>query len=67
MNAKELRDRTDDDLRQLESELRRELWKSRFNNHSNQLDDTAKLPRLRRDIARVKTILSDRAIAKAKG
>ena len=35
-----------------------ELFKARFKNHTNQLDDTAKLRGLRRDIARIKTVLT---------
>ncbi len=44
--------------------MARELWKSLFSNHSNQLDDTDKIRRLRRDIARVKTQLVERASEK---
>lgn len=65
--SKELRERTSEDLAQLVKELERDLWKSRFDNHTNQLDDTAKVGRLRRDVARVKTILSERARSAAKG
>jgi large subunit ribosomal protein L29 len=52
----ELRDRSVSDLAVLESELARDLWKARFTNFTNQLDDTAKIRRLRRQIARLKTI-----------
>ncbi|MBW1762927.1 MAG: 50S ribosomal protein L29, partial [Deltaproteobacteria bacterium] len=38
----------------------RQLWKARFDNHTNQLDDTSSIPKLRRDLARVKTILTER-------
>ena len=65
--SKELRERTSEDLAQLVKELERDLWKSRFDNHTNQLDDTAKVSRLRRDVARVKTILSERSRSVAKG
>ena len=43
--------------------MTRELWKTRMDNHTNQLDDTAKIRRLRRDIARVKTLLVERKSA----
>jgi large subunit ribosomal protein L29 len=56
MKISELRERSLTDLAQLEGELARDLWKSRFSNFTNQLDDTAKIGRLRREIARVKTI-----------
>jgi len=41
--------------------MTRDLWKARFSNYSNQLDDTDKIRRLRREIARVKTIMTERA------
>jgi len=56
----EIREKATDELETLESDLTRKLWKSRFENHSNQLDDTSSIPKLRRDIARVKTILTER-------
>lgn len=61
MKMKELRERTKGDLEIMESELTRELWKARFSNFTNQLDDTAKLRRLRRQIAQVKTLLTELA------
>jgi large subunit ribosomal protein L29 len=56
MKNSELRERSASDLAQLESDLARDLWKARFSNFTNQLDDTAKIGRLRREIARIKTI-----------
>jgi large subunit ribosomal protein L29 len=56
MKTAELKERSLGDLAQLEEELNRDLWKARFSNFTNQLDDTAKLRRLRREIARVKTV-----------
>jgi large subunit ribosomal protein L29 len=54
----ELRDKSATELKELEKTLARDLWKSRFANYSNQLDDTDTIRRLRRDIARVKTVLT---------
>ena len=65
MKLEELREQTDDELRERERDLTRELWQARMDNYTNQLDDTAKIRRLRRDIARVKTLLSERAAARA--
>ncbi len=65
MKPAEIRERTTEDLQELEKDLTRQLWKSRFDNHTNQLDDTAKVRRLRRDVARVKTVLVQRATEKA--
>jgi large subunit ribosomal protein L29 len=60
VKASELREQTVAELEQKEGDLQRELWKTRMNNYTNQLDDTAKIRRLRREIARVKTILGER-------
>ncbi|MEC7519946.1 MAG: 50S ribosomal protein L29 [Myxococcota bacterium] len=61
MKASELRDLADGELLEKERELTRELWKTKIDNFTNQLDDSAKIRRLRRDIARVKTIMTERA------
>ena len=60
MKAKEMRERSVGELAGMERDLTRELWKTRFTNFTNQLDDTAKLRRLRREIARIKTILTEK-------
>lgn len=60
MKPDELRENTIAELEERERDLLRELWKTRMDNYTNQLDDTAKIRRLRRDIARVKTILVER-------
>ncbi len=67
MKASELREQTVEELERQESDLQRELWKTRMNNYTNQLDDTAKIRRLRRDIARVKTILGERRRTEKQG
>jgi len=58
MKAKDLREKAKPELEEMERDLTRELWKTRFSNFTNQLDDTAKMRRLRRDLARVKTVLT---------
>ena len=60
MKPSELREKSHDELVELEASMTRDLWKARFSNHSNQLDDTDKIRRLRRDIARVKTVMTAR-------
>lgn len=60
MKHSEIAERTTEDLLELEKELAKQLWKARFDNHTNQLDDTAKVRRLRKDVARVKTTLAAR-------
>jgi large subunit ribosomal protein L29 len=66
MKNSEIRERTTGDLAVMEAELARDLWKARFSNYTNQLDDTAKIRRLRRQIARVKTIRTQKQ-TEAKG
>jgi large subunit ribosomal protein L29 len=61
MRAKELREKTDGELAELERDLTRDLWKTRLKNFTNQLDNTAKIRSARRDLARVKTLLTERA------
>jgi large subunit ribosomal protein L29 len=60
MKTSDLREQTVAELEEREQNLRRELWKTRMDNYTNKLDDTAKVRRLRRDIARVKTILTQK-------
>jgi large subunit ribosomal protein L29 len=63
MKAKELRERTDEHLRELEKSLAKEVFDGRFKNFTNRLNDTALIRRARRDLARVKTLLTQRAAA----
>ena len=67
MKAKELRERTDEHLRELEKSLAKEAFDGRFKNFTNRLNDTALIRRTRRDLARVKTILTQRARAASSG
>ena len=66
MKAAEIREKNNEELETLAKELRTDLFKARIQNHTNNLDSTAKLGKLRRDIARVRTVLSQRQPA-AKG
>jgi large subunit ribosomal protein L29 len=61
MKTSEVRERSVEELATLEKDLRRQLWQARFDNHTNQLDDTSNIEKLRRDIARVMTVLTERA------
>ena len=61
MKAAELREQTVEELQIRERDLTRELWKTKMDNFTNQLDDTAKVRRLRREIARIKTLLTERS------
>jgi len=65
--TEELRELSEDELREKESELKRTLFNLRFQLAMGQQDNTAAIKETRRDIARVKTVLSERrkAIADA--
>jgi large subunit ribosomal protein L29 len=65
MKARELRDRTTEHLKELEKQLLGEVFQARFKNFTNRLNDTATIRKTRRDLARVKTILTQRLVAAA--
>jgi len=67
MKAKDLRERTTEDLGELSAQLEKDLFSYRMKNHTGQLEDTSLLGKTRRDLARIKLILTERAGAKAKG
>ena len=59
MKAKDLRERSVEDLRELEKSIARDTFTHRFKNFTNRLDDTSVINKARRDLARVKTILGE--------
>jgi len=61
LKAKDLRERSVEDLRELERTLSKEIFGSRFKNFTNRLDDTSSLRKNRRDLARVKTVLLEKS------
>jgi large subunit ribosomal protein L29 len=65
MKPEDIRESTTEELAIMEGDLRRQIWKARFDNHSSQLDDTSSIQKLRRDLARVKTILTERRASEA--
>ena len=61
MNANELRDKTPDQLREELSSLKKESFNLRFQQATGQLENTAGIKAARRNAARVKTILNQKA------
>ncbi len=59
--AKDLRERTVEDLRELQKTLASEAFQARFKNFTNRLDDTSSIRKARKDLARVLTVLNERA------
>ncbi len=67
MKAKDLRERSPEDLRELEKSLLRDTFNHRFKNFTNRLDDTSLIAKTKRDLARVKTLLREQElVAKTK-
>ncbi|MEO0430019.1 MAG: 50S ribosomal protein L29 [Pseudomonadota bacterium] len=67
MNASELRSKTPDELRDQLEALRKEAFNLRFQAATGQLENTGRVRTVRRDAARVKTILNEKARAAAAG
>jgi large subunit ribosomal protein L29 len=65
--AADIRAKSAEELQTLERELRTELFKARIQNHTNQLNSTAKLRDLRRDIARIATVLRQKELESQQG
>lgn len=57
MKANELNDLSYEDLQKKSEELNQELFNLRFQLHTGHLENTARIPQVKKDIARVKTVL----------
>ncbi|HSB61230.1 MAG TPA: 50S ribosomal protein L29 [Vicinamibacteria bacterium] len=64
MRPEQIREMSVDDLRGRERELQEQLFKLRFQKSIGQLDNPLKLRETRRDIARVKTVLKEKQVAR---
>jgi len=65
MEAKELRERSTEDLVELRASLAKDLFTHRMKNAVGQLENTSLLGKSRKDIARIELILSERSQAAA--
>jgi len=63
--AAELRDADDSELRTRLAEAKETLFNLRFQNVTGQLDNPARLGQVRKDVARINTLLRQREIAAA--
>lgn len=63
MKASEVRDLTPDQLDAKLVELKREAFNLRFQSASGQLENTIRVREIRRDVARIKTILKEKKTA----
>ena len=66
MKAAELRDKTPDQLREDLARLKKESFNLRFQQATAQLENTARMRAVKRDTARVLTILNEKAAQAAK-
>ena len=64
MKAKELRELVEEELKEKEKELGQELFNLRFQKATGQLGNTAIIPKTKRNLARVKTVLRELEIPK---
>lgn len=60
MKSKELREKTGEDLTALKNKYSRDIMDARFKNSMGQLKDKSIISKLRRDIARINTIIQEK-------
>jgi large subunit ribosomal protein L29 len=63
MKANELREKSVDELHQRERELSEQLFKLRFQRATGRMETPTKIRQVKREIARIKTLLGERARA----
>ncbi|WCR10377.1 50S ribosomal protein L29 [Paracoccus stylophorae] len=61
MDAQELKSKTPDQLKEQLVSLKKEAFNLRFQQATGQLENTARMRAVRRDVARVKTVLNQKA------
>jgi len=66
MKPEQIRGKSDEELVQLRDDLQEELFNLRFQLVSRQLDNPLRIRMVRRDLARVKTIVRQRQLEKEK-
>ncbi len=67
MKASEIRDLPLDEIQQRLADTKEELFNLRFQNATGQLDNYKRLTQLRKDVARLKTILREHELAQEEG
>ena len=60
MKASEIKDLSVEELQAKAAELRQELFNLRFQLHTGHLENSARVSQVRKDVARVKTVLSSK-------
>lgn len=62
MKASEIRNLSTEDLKAKGAELEKELFNVRFQLHTGRLENSAKISAIRRQIARINTIISEKQV-----
>jgi len=65
MDATDLRTKTNDELKEELLQLKKEQFNLRFQRVGGQLENTARVREVRRDVARIKTVMTERRRAAA--
>ena len=63
MKAEEIRSLSENELNAKLAEMKKDLFMLRMQHATNHLDNPQKIPALRRDIARVKTVLREKMVS----
>ena len=63
MKAEEIRSLSENELNAKLAEMKKDLFMLRMQHATNHLDNPQKIPALRRDIARVKTVLREKKVS----
>ena len=61
MNVKEMRDKSEAELETRHKELAEQLFKLRFQRATGRIENQMKIREVKREIARIKTLLKERA------
>ena len=62
MKAKDIRERSEDELRKTLGDLEEQLFKLRFQKSTGQIENPIKIREVRKDIARVLTVINERRV-----
>ena len=67
MRVAEIREQQDEELRRQEREARQELFNLRFQLATGRGANTSRIGALRRDVARIRTVLRERELSQEQG
>jgi large subunit ribosomal protein L29 len=59
MSPEELRNKTVEELNAAVAELNQEIFNLKFQLHTGHLENTTRIPKVRKEIARIKTVLNE--------